>query len=122
MSCPRPRWREGTRKRRRRAPRRRRRGNSREDGAHDYALSSVGRVARSEIRELSPKLAARELGAFRQGGELRPRDLWMDAAAQPAIGPGDDVLAADHARVTQDPIRHHLRMLDDVCGMADHAG
>src|SRR5215475_9783248 len=71
---------------------------------------------------LSPKLRGRELGAGRQGFELRPGDLWMNAAAEAAIGPGDDVLAADHFGVAHDAVRDHLRMLDDVGRMADHTG
>ena len=43
----------------------------------------------------------------------------MDAAAEAAIGAGDDVLAADDRGVAQDAVGDQLRVLDEVGGMAD---
>jgi hypothetical protein len=46
----------------------------------------------------------------------------MDATTKAAIGTGDNVLAADHFGVTHDPVRDHLRMLDDVGRVAHNTG
>jgi hypothetical protein len=40
----------------------------------------------------TPPLLARERRAVAQGAELGPGDLRIDAAAQAAVGAGDDVL------------------------------
>ena len=38
----------------------------------------------------------------------------MNAAAEAAVGAGDDVLASDQLRVLDDPIGDKLGVLDDV--------
>ena len=43
----------------------------------------------------TPQLLARDRRAVAQGAQLGPGDLRMDAAAQTAVGSGDDVLSAD---------------------------
>ena len=45
----------------------------------------------------------------------------MDAAAEPAIGRGDDALAADEFGEADDALGDQLRMLDHVGGVADDA-
>src|SRR5438270_10768374 len=69
-----------------------------------------------------PELAGRDRGAVDEGVELRPGDLRVQAQSQTAIGAGDDAIAADHARVANEAIGHHLRMLDQVRRVADDAG
>ena len=46
----------------------------------------------------------------------------MDAAAEAAIGRGDDPLAADQIRKAQDALGDQFGMLDDIRCMADDAG
>src|SRR6185312_2327030 len=43
----------------------------------------------------TPQLFARDRRAIVQGAELGPGDLRMDAAAEAAVGTGDDVFSAD---------------------------
>ena len=43
----------------------------------------------------TPQLLARERRAVAQGAQLGPGDLRVDAAAQTAVGAGDDVFSAD---------------------------
>ena len=43
----------------------------------------------------TPQLLARDRRAVAQGAQLGPGDLGMDAAAQAAVGAGDDVVPAD---------------------------
>src|SRR3984893_4469175 len=69
-----------------------------------------------------PKLPAREACALGQRRQLCPGDLRMDAAAEAAIGAGNDVLAPDHVAVTHDAVGHHLRMLDNIGGVTHDAG
>src|SRR4051812_16639465 len=57
-----------------------------------------------------------------QGLELRPRDLRMRAAAEPAIAAGDDVFLADAIGEALDALRNDFRMLDDIGGVRHHAG
>ena len=45
----------------------------------------------------------------------------MDTAAEAAIRAGDDVLTADDFGVAHDAVGDHLRVFDDVGGMADDA-
>ena len=45
----------------------------------------------------------------------------MHAAAEAAVGAGDDVLAADRAGKPHDPLGDQLRMLDQIGRVADHA-
>src|SRR5262249_41983349 len=46
--------------------------------------------------------------------QLGPRDLWVYAPAEPAVGPRDDVLAADQARKALDAVGDELGVLDHV--------
>src|SRR5262249_13756825 len=71
---------------------------------------------------LMPQLLGCEPGAFGKHLQLRPGDLRMDAAAEAAVRAGDDVLAADNLGVAHDAVGHHLRMFDDIGGVADDAG
>jgi hypothetical protein len=43
----------------------------------------------------TPQLLARDRRAGAQGAQLRPGDLRMDAAAEAAVGAGDDVFLVD---------------------------
>ncbi len=45
----------------------------------------------------------------------------MDAPTQTAIGPRDYTLAPQDLCVPDDPVRYHLRMLDNVGGVANDA-
>src|ERR1700730_17337058 len=74
-----------------------------------------------------PKLVGRQLRALDQRLQLRPHDRWMDTLhirtlRETAIRTGDDVLAADKRCEANDSLGNELRMLDDVGGVADHAG
>ena len=60
--------------------------------------------------------------ALRQRLELGPGDVAVDAAAEAAVGRGDDALAADQLGEAADALGHQLGMLDHVGGMAHHAG
>ena len=42
----------------------------------------------------SPQFLGRQLGAFREGFQLGPGDLWVHARAHAAVGAGNDVLAS----------------------------
>jgi hypothetical protein len=46
----------------------------------------------------------------------------MNAPTQSAIGAGHDILAPDESRKTLNALGYEFRMLDDVGGMAHHAG
>src|SRR5262249_57937597 len=70
---------------------------------------------------LAPQFLAGECGALGQHLKLRPGDLGMNAAAEAAIGAGDDVFAADDLGVAHDAVGADLGALDDVAGMADYA-
>ena len=73
-------------------------------------------------RRLRPELLAGERCAFRQRLELRPGDLRMHTAAKPAVGRGDDVVAADRFGELDDPVGNELGVLDQVGRMGDDAG
>ena len=49
----------------------------------------------------TPQLLARDRCAVAQGAQLGPGDLRMDAAAQAAVGAGDDVFPADEVGVSR---------------------
>src|SRR5881397_1336106 len=71
----------------------------------------------------APELPCGEPGAFHEGFELRPRDLGVaDARPEAAVRARDHVLAPDQAGVPHDPLGDELRVLDEVAGVADHAG
>ena len=46
----------------------------------------------------------------------------MDAAAQAAVGAGDDVFLADDVGEGEDAVGYQFRVLDEVGGVADDAG
>ena len=54
-----------------------------------------------------------------RGAQLGPGDLRMDAAAQAAVGAGDDVFLADDFSERDDAIGYQFRMLDEIGGVAD---
>ena len=56
--------------------------------------------------------------AVAQGAELGPGDLRMDAAAEAAVGAGDDVFLADDFSERDDAIGYPFRVLDKVGRMA----
>ena len=56
--------------------------------------------------------------AVAQGAELGPGDLRMDAAAEAAVGAGDDVFLADDFSDRDDAIGYPFRVLDKVGRMA----
>src|SRR4051794_586172 len=70
----------------------------------------------------TPKLATGQRGALRQRLQLGPGDIGMDTPAKATVGRGDHPLAAHDVGEAQDPLRHQLRVLDDIGGMADHTG
>src|SRR5438093_4563596 len=73
---------------------------------------------------LTPQLLAGKPRAFRERLELRPHDRGMDPAmeralCEAAVGPGDDVLAAEKLGEPHDPLGDQRGMLDHVGGMTD---
>src|SRR3954452_8669851 len=57
--------------------------------------------------------------------ELRPHDGGVNAPVEGPLGKAairarQDPVASDELRQAHDPLRHELRMLDDVGGLADH--
>ena len=68
------------------------------------------------------ELLAGDRGAQRQRLELRPGDVAVDAAAQAAVGRGDDPLAPDQLGEAADTLGDQLGVLDDVGGVADDTG
>src|SRR5277367_1999765 len=84
--------------------------------------SPVNREACATTQPSSvPELLGREPGAGGQSLQLCPGDLWVDAPAEPAIGAGDDILAANDVGVAHDPVGDDLGMLHDVGSVADDA-
>src|ERR1700757_1106837 len=69
----------------------------------------------------APELTGGERGALCQRFELGPGDLWMDAAAETAIGRRNDPLFADKVRKPDDALRDEFGVLDDIGGVADDA-
>src|SRR5215510_14060349 len=73
---------------------------------------------------LTPQLLAGKPRALGERFELRPHDRGMDATMEralreAAIGPGNDVLAADQLGEPHDPLGNEGRMLDDIGRVAD---
>src|SRR5215469_8209652 len=60
-----------------------------------------------------PKRLRGEARAFNERAQLGPDEVGMDAAAEAAIGAGDNVLAAGDRGVTQDTVGDQLRVLDE---------
>ena len=59
---------------------------------------------------------------MRESLKLRPGDLRMHTTAKPAIGRGDDVVAADRLGKVDDPLGDEFGVLDEVGRVADDAG
>src|SRR3954453_19825254 len=74
------------------------------------------------VPPLTPELARGERSTLDQRFELCPGDLRMDAAAETAIGRGDDPLPADQVGKTKDALGDEVGVLDDIGGVADNAG
>src|SRR6185312_10602745 len=72
-------------------------------------------------RLLLPQALCRERRAVRQRLELGPGDLRMDAAAEPAIGRGDDGVAANHVGELADAVGDQFRVLDQIGRVRHHA-
>jgi hypothetical protein len=69
-----------------------------------------------------PKSRRGETCTCRQGFELCPDEVRMNAPTQSAIGAGHDILAPDESRKALNALGHEFRMLDNAGGMAHHAG
>src|SRR5215471_6267792 len=75
----------------------------------------------------SPKLLRSQLCALGHSLELSPDHGRMDLRGkgslrrEPAVTPGDDVLASHQPGVIHQPFSDEFRVLDDVAGVADHA-
>src|SRR5919108_5189178 len=66
-----------------------------------------------------PEPARRQSGTFSKGLELGPDDFRMaDTSSQPAVRPGDDVLATDQPGIPDQALCHQLWVLDEVGGVA----
>ena len=65
-----------------------------------------------------PQLPARDRRAVAQSAELGPGDLRMDAAAQAAVGAGDDVFSAGEFGERENAIGYQFRVLDEIGGVA----
>src|SRR5262245_63073493 len=88
---------------------------SAKSGVLDMVFSTNG------LRASLPQFLRSEPRALGERGELHPHDLGVDLqpagkGAEAAVDAGDDVLAADHARILCDAVRHQLGMLDEVRG------
>jgi hypothetical protein len=59
----------------------------------------------------TPQLLARDRGAVAQGAQLGSGDLRVDAAAQAAVGAGDNVFLADNFSERDDAIGYQFRVL-----------
>src|SRR6266851_379698 len=97
------------------------------EGTTNESVAAAGsfaalRMTAFGLHALPPELLAGKRGALGQRLELGPGDVGVDPATQPAVARGDDTLAADQAGETADALGHQLGMLDDVGGMAHHAG
>src|SRR5438094_1836529 len=92
-------------------------GASRGASSRKVSSKSVAEAARSSRlakAPLAPELSCRQRGSLRERFQLRPGDLWMDAAAETAVGGGDHALLADGVRESRDALGHELGMLDHV--------
>src|SRR5437762_406957 len=90
---------------------------------HDTSESAAGRYKPgATVSITAPQLVAGEGGALRQRFELGPGNLRVDAAAETAIGRGDDPLAADDLGKAQNAVGDQLGMLDDIGRVADDSG
>src|SRR3954469_5021331 len=95
---------------------------------HQCGVRSImSQASRDALTRLAPELLAGEARSLDQCFELGPHDGRVDTAMErtlrePAVGPGDDVLAAENAREPHDPLGYELRMLHHVGGVTDDAG
>src|SRR5262245_23438226 len=64
---------------------------------------------------------ARPLRSLRQRLQLGPGDLRVGAAAEAAVGAGDDIFRTHQAPKAADALGHQLGMLDAVGGVRNHA-
>src|SRR5262245_37380682 len=69
-----------------------------------------------------PEALRGQFRALPQRLELRPGDLRMYAAAQPAVGRRDDLVAPDSLGEAADAVCDDLRMLDQIGRVGDDAG
>src|SRR5690242_15096670 len=67
----------------------------------------------------APQFFARDCGAITERAKLGPGDLRMDAAAETAVGAGDDVFPADEFSERDEAIGHKFGVLDQIGGVAD---
>src|SRR5580658_6942959 len=87
--------------------------------------AAPGRSGRAAL--LFPQRLARDLCAFDHRLQFRPHDARMDALREwalrkAAIGAGHYVVASDDVGELHQPLGDEFRMLDNVGGVADHAG
>src|ERR1700732_1815970 len=74
-------------------------------------------------RAPAPEGLRRAPRAFGHRFELRPANRRMpDPGAEPAIGAGQDILAADEIGITPQPTGNEGGVLDEIGAMADNAG
>src|SRR5271169_916552 len=69
-----------------------------------------------------PEMLAGKRSALGKRIELRPSDLRMHAATEPAVGGGNDVLGTDCFGEADDPVRDEFRMFDEIGRVRDDAG
>src|SRR5438034_8491425 len=74
----------------------------------------------------APEFARGDARTFGHRRHLRPHNVRIDGrlpdpGAEAAVAPGHDVLATDELRVTPDPLRDELGVLDEVGFRLDHA-
>src|SRR5438094_372984 len=71
----------------------------------------------------APQELRRPAGAFGHRLELGPADrLVADPCAEPAIGAGQDILAADEIGVAHEAFGDEVGVLDEIGAMADDPG
>src|SRR5215470_15329500 len=85
--------------------------------------SSPGFCPRACLGDASswPELLARQPRAGAQRREFRPGNLWVNASAETAIGPGDHVFTSDDACETNEPVGDKLGVLEDIGCVTDDA-
>src|SRR2546426_5773625 len=69
----------------------------------------------------APELPRRQHRPLGERFELRPRDLMVHAATEPAVGRCDDALLSHETGEALDALGHQLRMLDHVGGVTHDA-
>ena len=71
---------------------------------------------------LLPSAGGGECRTLNQRFKLGPGDVGVDAAAEPAIGRGNDPLATDEVGKAQDAIGDQLGVFDNIGRVADNPG